>query len=168
MRGHAVKLAVLLVGGHAKAYNAAMFADRPVLRYTLAALLAAGLACAMLIFLRGEDPRKKILGSWQEGNRSFYLDANESTLHWSKGTRNGTLPYSWVQTEHEPYTLQVQYRHESILVDITFDGDNTALASPRIWEKLPDYAQQWIRSRNRAAGRPEKEFTVLFRRTKAQ
>lgn len=141
-------------------------AERPVLRWAAAGLLLTGVACGLFLLNRFEDPKKKILGNWQEGKRSFYVSVDEQYIRWSKGAKGGNIPYTWVQTEHEPYTLQLTYRHEQITVDLTFDGDDAAVAEPRIWEKLPDYAQEWIRSRNRAAGRPEKEFAVLFRREK--
>ena len=148
-------------------YNPLMpsfLADRPLLRVGLLALLLGAVACGILLPDWFEDPRKKILGDWQEGKRSFYVSVDEQYIRWSRGTKSSNIPYKWLQTDKEPYTLQLEYNHEQIAVDLTFDGDDTAVAEPRIWEKLPDYAQEWIRTRNRAAGRPEKEFAILFRR----
>lgn len=139
-------------------------ADRPLLRVGLLALLLVAAACGIFLPDWFEDPRKKILGNWQEGKRSFYVSVDERYIRWSRGTKSSNIPYKWLQTDKEPYTLQLEYSHEQIVVDLTFDGDDTAVAEPRIWDKLPDYAQEWIRARNRAADRPEKEFAILFRR----
>lgn len=145
-----------------------MLSERPILRLTLLAALPIAAACLLFIFVRFEDPTQKILGSWKDAapRSALFIEADMAQLQWRSGTRHGKMPYTWLQTEHEPYTLQFTYHHEDYVVDIIFNGDNEAVALPRIWEKLPAEARQWVKEKNRAAGRPEKELRFRFRREK--
>lgn len=114
-----------------------------------------------------EDPRELILGNWaEEGRHGGNAEVTNAVIRWQLGGHRGSTPYEWVQTDKEPYTLQLTYRHETVLVDITFDGNDTAIADPRVWDKLPADAQQWVKERNKALNRPAQEIRFRFRRGK--
>ena len=145
-----------------------MLSDRPLLRLMLLAVLIAAAAGALFIPDWFEDPTQKILGTWKDAapRSALFIEADRAQLQWRSGTRHGKMPYTWLQTEHEPYTLQFTYHHEDYVVDVIFNGNDEAVALPRIWDKLPEEARRWVKEKNRAAGRPEKELRFLFRRDK--
>ena len=127
---------------------------------TIAALLVGGL-CWLL--LPGEDPRELALGEWKEATIRLRVEVGPESAAW-RGMGHGSVKYKWLQTEKAPYRLRFVYRGETIEADLRFDGKNTAILEPEVWEKLPALAQEQLRELNRRHNRPATEFRLLFKR----
>lgn len=111
-----------------------------------------------------EDPRKLLPGEWQDSGRRGRIEATENTLLLHGVGPETPIPYEWLQTEQEPYTLQISYGRHTATADIIFNGKNEIIANLDIMHKLPEAAADTLRRKNRTAGRPENEFRLLFRR----
>lgn len=138
----------------------------------LCVLIGAGLLLLYLAVFQLprwlETPQERLIGTWQEGRRSSMAEVDEMRIRWKAGSSRGTMNYEWVQTKHEPYTLRVIYQGESVEISIRFNGRDEVIAEPRIWDKLPETAQDWIRESNRARKRPAKELRFVFRRNQEE
>lgn len=133
-------------------------------------LLPASACMAFLLFLMDkEDPRKLALGEWQEqSKRGFVVVSDESHLSWQAANRRGKMTYRWLQTDEEPYRVEVRRGENSRWeANVTFEGKDKALVEPDILHHLPEEAQKLIRQKNKAKGRPENEFIFLFHRVKS-
>lgn len=111
-----------------------------------------------------KDPRQLAIGEWQEYNKLGYVDVSHTTLKWSGSHHKGTFHYSWIQTDSEPYTVEVSRNGEKWLAGITFENDDLAEVDLYIMDKLPREARDFIKKKNRAKNRPEDEFKLRFRR----
>lgn len=127
-----------------------------------AVLLATG--ALILIPDWFEDPRRLAPGEWKDAGRRGTIDVTESTLTLRGFGPEDPIPYEWVQTEDEPYTLLVTYGSYRLMADITFNGKNEVIADLDVMDKLPSDIADTLREKNRHAGRPENEFRLLFRR----
>lgn len=133
-------------------------------------LPAAALGIGLFLFLNGkEDPRQLALGEWQEKSKSGFVEVtDDSHLQWRAANRRGKMTYRWLQTEQEPYRVEVRRGQNSRWeADVTFEGKDDALVAPDILHLLPDEAVNIIRQKNKAKGRPENEFIFHFRRVKS-
>lgn len=129
-------------------------------------LFLLSLVCSLALFLPGcfKDPRQLVQGEWQEINKLGYVDVTDSTARWSSRAYKGSFQYSWVQSDDEPYTVEVRRNKEKWLAGITFEDDDHASVQFYIMEKLPPEAREFIRQKNRARNRPEDELLLRFRR----
>lgn len=125
-----------------------------------AALLAGGL---WWLLSPKADPRELALGEWKEVSSSLRVEVEPERVVW-RGMGRGKAKYEWLQTEKEPYRLRFVYQGDTIEANITFDGRNTAIFEPEIWEKLPAEAQKHLSEINRHHNRPATEFRLLFKR----
>ncbi len=115
-----------------------------------------------------KDPRKLAIGEWQEFNKLGYVDVSETTARWSGSSYKGTFTYTWIQTDSEPYSVEVSRNGESWLAGVTFESDDFAVVDLYIMDKLPAEARKFIQQKNRAKNRPEDEFKLRFRRVKVE
>lgn len=111
-----------------------------------------------------EDPRRLLPGEWQDSGRRGRIEATEEYLQIYGVGSEEPIPYEWLQTDDEPYTLQVSYGRHTISADIIFNGKDEVIANLDIMHKLPREAADTMRQKNRSAGRPENEFRLIFRR----
>lgn len=125
-----------------------------------AAALAGGL---WWLLHPGENPRELALGEWKEATSRLRVEVEPQRAAW-RGMGHGSAKYEWLQTDKPPYRLRFVYRGESIEANLTFDGKNTAIFEPEIWEKLPAMAQKQLSEFNRRHNRPAGEFRLIFRR----
>ena len=135
------------------------------LRYILpaAALPAAGL---WWLLSPGEDPRALAQGEWKQATGRLRVTVEPEHAAW-RGMGHGSVKYEWLQTEKPPYRLRFVYRGETIEADLSFDGKNTAILEPDVWQKLPPLAQQQLSDLNRRHNRPATELRLIFRREPA-
>ena len=124
------------------------------------ALLVGGL-CWLL--LPRENPRELALGEWKEATSRLRVEVGPENAAW-RGMGHGSVKYEWLQTEKAPYRLRFVYRGETIEAKLRFDGKDTAIFEPEVWEKLPALAQEQLRELNRRHNRPATEFRLLFKR----
>jgi len=133
-------------------------------------LTAAGISTAVcttvLLFPRCENPRELVLGDWKGVNIPIQAEVSEDTVQWSAPGARGKFTYTWEQEEESPYRVRFRRRQTEVEVDISFDGDDTVLVEPIVFEKLPPSLQEHLRSRNKSLGRPETEIRLAFRRLK--
>lgn len=114
------------------------------------------------------DPRELVLGDWQESQKLGTVTVEREQARWEGMGRRITIPYRWIQAESEPYELEFRYRGETLRTELRFNGDGEAVLSPHITDKLPASARRALREQNRAHGRPDDEFNILFRRLKPE
>lgn len=138
------------------------------LRLTLI-LTVLSIICG-LIFIPDwfEDPRELAPGDWKDSGRTGTLEVTDSSIILHGFGHRGTISYQWLQTESEPYTMQIVYGGHRLDAHITFDGPNTVIAELDIMDKLPAEAAKTLRSKNRSLGRPENEFRLVFFRMASQ
>ncbi len=129
-------------------------------------LLAVSLLCAVFIPDWFEDPVKLALGEWKGTPNGMQAEVDDSHVRWQVGGHRGRFGYSWVQTENEPYRVQFRRGERVFAADVEFNGSDEAVVHPLIFDELPELAQDYIRSRNKAMNRPEKEMIFVFRRVK--
>lgn len=127
----------------------------------IAALLLSAIICLPDWF---EDPRQLAQGEWKDAGRKGTVVVTDNTVTLLGFGPEEPIPYTWVQTEQEPYTMLLSYDSYRIEVNIIFNGDNEAIALPEVMHYLPADIAETLRRKNRSAGRPENEFSLLFRR----
>ena len=130
---------------------------------------------AVLLFLAGifhfvpewlEDPRELAIGSWKDRANGIQLQVDATQVKGCIADRHGKIPYEWVQTEDEPYRVQITFRDQTYRADITFDSSDTAIADFLVFDQLPEDARRFIREKNQALNRPEKQRRLVFQRQK--
>lgn len=134
-------------------------------RLALLILLVAGFLC-LFIPDWGEDPRELAPGEWHDRANGLHLEVDAARIRWQAGGYSGKIPYEWIQAEDEPYRAQITFRGQTYRADISFNGRDEAVADLLVFDQLPQEAQSFIREKNRAFNRPEKEITLHFRRVK--
>lgn len=139
------------------------------LRLILLLILLSVISCIALL-LPGwfTSPRELIQGEWQEINKMGTVSVTDCTARWVGSNHRANMTYTWIQDDDEPYTIEVTYRGEKWLANITFESDDQALVNFLIIDKLPQDAQDFIRQKNKAKNRPEDEVCMRFRRITAQ
>lgn len=115
-----------------------------------------------------KDPRQLVLGEWQETGKLGYVEVTDATARWRGSHAQRTFHYSWVQTDSEPYTIEISRNQDKWLVGVSFEDDDLAEVTFYIMDKLPPEAQDFIRQRNRAKKRPDDELKLRFRRVKPE
>lgn len=128
-------------------------------------LLSVSASLALLLPGWFKDPRELIQGEWQEINKAGYVEVTDCTARCRSGNHKANFHYNWIQTDSEPYTLEISRNGETWLIGLTFEDDDHALVSFYIMEKLPPEARDFIRQKNRARNRPEDELIMRFKRT---
>ncbi len=138
-------------------------------RLLLLLILLTLATCAALL-LPGwfKDPRQLVQGEWQEVNKLGQVEVTDCTARWQGSNYKGTFQYTWIQTDDEPYSIEVSRNEGNWLVSLTFEDDDHAIVDFHIIDKLPAQAQELIRQKNRARNRPEDELRLRFRRLKAK
>lgn len=116
-----------------------------------------------VVFFGKEDPRELALGEWKESTGRIHVEVMPGTAVW-RGMGHGKLTYEWVQADKEPYRLLLHYHHDTYEATLRFDGRNTAILEPNVWEKMPTTAQKELSRFNRSHSRPEREIRLVFRR----
>ena len=125
---------------------------------------AIAVGCGLWWLFSGhEDPRELALGEWQESTSRLKVEITPEKAAW-RGMGHGTTKYTWLNADTPPYRVSFTYQGKTVEALVTFDGSNTAIFEPQVWEHLPALAQQHLRDLNRRHNRPEKEFRVIFRR----
>ena len=139
------------------------------IRLLLLLILLSGICC-LALFLPGwfTSPRELIQGEWQEIHKMGSVTVTDSTARWVGSNHRANITYTWIQENDEPYTIEITYRGEKWLANITFESDDQALVNFLIIDKLPQDAQDFIRQRNKAKNRPEDEVCMRFRRLSPQ
>ncbi len=129
-------------------------------------IVLLSLACSIALLLPGcfKDPRQLVLGEWQELNKLGFVEVAGSTARWRGSNYKATFQYDWVQADDEPYSVEISRNGQKWLVDLTFDDDDHAEVNLLIFDQLPPQAQDFIRQKNKAKNRPEKELRLRFRR----
>ncbi len=129
-------------------------------------IVLLSLACSIALLLPGcfKDPRQLVLGEWQELNKLGFVEVTESTARWRGSNYKATFQYAWVQADDEPYSVEISRNGQKWLVDLTFDDDDHAEVNLLVFDQLPPQAQDFIRQKNKAKNRPEKELRLRFRR----
>ena len=122
------------------------------------------LLCLVMIPDWFEDPRKLAPGEWKDAGKQGMVEVTDATLTLHGFGPEGPIPYTWLQTDKEPYTMQVCYGSHTVEAAITFNGENEVVADLDIMHKLPSDIADTLRRRNTGAGRPENEFRLVFRR----
>lgn len=134
-------------------------------RLILLMILLSLISCAALLMPGWfKDPRALVQGEWQEANKLGYVEVTDCTARWQGGNYKATFNYTWIQTDDEPYTMEISRNGEKWLAGITYDDDNHATVDFYIMDKLPPEARDFIRQKNRARNRPEDELKLRFRR----
>ena len=128
--------------------------------WVVAAVLVGG-----LWWLLGpkENPRELVLGEWKEVSSRLRVEVEPERAAW-RGMGHGSVKYEWLQTEKSPYRLRFVYQGDTIEANLFFDGENTAVFEPEVWDKMPTVAQEHLRRLNRRHNRPDTEFRLIFRR----
>lgn len=133
-------------------------------------LTAAGIGTAVcatiLLFPRCENPRELAPGDWKGANIPLQAEVSADTVQWSAPGSRGKFTYTWEQEKESPYRVRFRRGRTEIEANISFDGDDTVLVEPIVFEKLPPLMQQHLRDRNKSLGRPETEIRLVFRRLK--
>ncbi len=132
-------------------------------------ILLSVLACLALM-LPGwfKDPRQLVLGEWQETGKLGWVEVSDTTAHWRGCNHKATFHYSWVQTDSEPYTLEISRNQDKWLVGVSFDDNDLAEVTFYIMDKLPPEVQGFIRQKNKARNHPENELKLRFLRAKPE
>ena len=128
-------------------------------------LLVAGILCLLVPDWR-EDPRELAPGEWLDRANNLHLQVDETRILWRAGGRHGNIPYEWTQAEDEPYRARITFRGQSYEADITFNGPDEAIADLLVFDQLPAEAQGFIREKNQALNRPEKQIILRFTRVR--
>ncbi len=136
------------------------------LRHILAAIAAIGVLCVVFIPDWFENPRELAIGEWLGVPNKMQGEVDATQVRWQVGGHRGKFSYTWVQTEQEPYRVQFRRGDRVFEADVEFRGRDEAVVYPLIFEQLPELAQEYIRSRNKAKNRPENEMIFVFRRAK--
>lgn len=133
-------------------------------------IVLISLAGCILLLCSGlfKDPRQLVQGEWQEINKMGIVDVTDCTARWNGSNHRANMTYTWVQSEDEPYTIEVTYKGDKWLASIAFESDDQALVNFHIIDKLPAEAQDFIRQKNKARNRPEDEVCLRFRRLTTQ
>ncbi len=133
-------------------------------------IVLLSVASCLLLLLPGwfKDPRELVQGEWQEINKTGYVEVTDCTARWQGGNYKANLRYSWVQTDDEPYTVEIIFKEQKWLAGITFEDDDHALVNFYIMDKLPPEAREFIRQKNKVRNRPEDEVCMRFRRVNPQ
>ena len=152
-----------------RAESASMKTAMTRARLLLLLILLTLATCAALL-LPGwfKDPRQLVQGEWQEVNKLGLVEVTDCTARWQGSNYKGTFQYTWIQTDDEPYSIEVSRNEGNWLVSLTFEDDDHAIVDFHIIDKLPSQAQELIRQKNRARNRPEDELRLRFRRLKAK
>lgn len=111
-----------------------------------------------------ENPRELAPGEWQDAGRKGKVEVDENAVHLLGFGPEEPIRYEWLQTDDEPYTMQLTYGSYTVVANITFNGRDEVIAELDVMDKLPSTAADMLRKKNRNAGRPENEFRLLFRR----
>ncbi|MBQ3218522.1 MAG: hypothetical protein IJB33_06585 [Akkermansia sp.] len=135
-------------------------------RVIVGVLLFVGLLCMVFIPDWFEDPVKLAPGEWKGTPNGMLGEVDESQVRWSVGGHRGRFVYNWVQTENEPYRVQFRRGNRVFEAEVEFNGRDEAVVHPLIFDELPELAQDYIRSRNKAMNRPENEMIFVFHRIK--
>ena len=133
-------------------------------------IVLLSVASCLLLLLPGwfKDPRELVQGEWQEIKKTGYVEVTDCTARWQGGNYKATLRYSRVQTDDEPYTVEIIFKEQKGLAGITFEDDDHALVNFYIMDKLPPEAREFIRQKNKVRNRPEDEVCMRFRRVNPQ
>lgn len=115
------------------------------------------------LFSGNEDPRELALGEWQESTSRLKVEVTPEKAAW-RGMGHGSTAYTWLNADKPPYRVSFTYQGKTIEAHLTFDGRDTAIFEPLVWEHLPAMAQQHLRELNRRHNRPDTEVRLLFRR----
>lgn len=129
-------------------------------------LFLISFAASLILLIPGwfKDPRKMVQGEWQEFNKLGCVEVTDCTARWQGGNYKATFRYDWVQTDDEPYTLEISRNNEKWLIGVTFETDDLAEVDFYIMDKLPPEARDFIQQKNKARNRPENELKMRFRR----
>lgn len=136
------------------------------MRYVLSALAAIGLLCVVFIPDWFENPQELAIGEWLGVPNRMQGEVDAEQVRWQVGGHRGKFSYTWVQTEREPYRVQFRRGDKVFEADVEFNGRDEAVVYPLIFDQLPELAQDYIRSRNKALDCPENEMIFHFRRAK--
>ena len=137
-------------------------------RNVMAAVMLLVLVVGVSMWLWGnEKPQELALGEWKDSTGRLRVEVEPGKATW-RGAHRGSLRYVWVQADKSPYKLSLSYQGGEIEADLVFDGKNTAILMPDVWDKLPPAAQKELSNSNRRHGRPEREFRIIFRRQQEQ
>ena len=161
---------------HLAYYMIAKRSESVMIQYTMTrlrlifVLILVSVLGSLTLMLPGcfRDPRQLVLGESKEAGNLGYVEVSDSTARWRGSNYKGKFRYSWVQTDSEPYTIEVSRNQDKWLVGVTFEDDDHAEVNLYIMDKLPDEAQDFIRQRNRARNRPDDELKLRFRRIKPE
>ena len=134
-------------------------------RLALLILLVAGFLC-LFIPDWWEDPRELAPGEWHDRANGLHLEVDAARIRWQAGGYSGKIPYEWIQAQDEPYRAQITFRSQTYRADITFNGRDEAVANLLVFDQLPEDAQRFIREKNRALNRPERQIRLVFQRQK--
>lgn len=135
------------------------------IRHFLIATGISGAVCGtVMLFSRCENPRELALGDWKGSNTPLLAEVTEDTVSWSAPGARGRFSYTWQQEEKSPYRVNFRRGQTVVEADICFDGKNTVIVEPRVFQQLPPMLQEHLRSRNKTLGRPEEELKLIFRR----
>lgn len=129
-------------------------------------IVLLSLASCIALLLPGwfKDPRELVQGEWQEWNKLGQVEVTDCTARWQGGNYKANFQYSWIQSDSEPYTIEVTRNNQKWLIGVTFEDDDNALVDFYIVDKLPAEARDFIRQKNRARNRPEDELKLRFKR----
>ncbi len=111
-----------------------------------------------------KDPRQLVQGEWQEVNNRGYAEVTDCTARWRGSNYKARFRYNWIQSDDEPYTIEVSRNNEKFSIGLTFEDDDHATVDFYIMDKLPHEVQEIIRQKNRARNRPDGELKMQFRR----
>lgn len=136
------------------------------MRHILSAIAAIGVLCVVFIPDWFENPQELAIGEWLGVPNKMQGEVDATQVRWQVGGHRGKFSYTWVQTEQEPYRVQFRRGDRVFEADVEFNGRDEVVVHPLIFEQLPELAQEYIRSRNKAKNRPENEMIFVFRRAK--
>lgn len=133
-------------------------------------LFLISVAGCLLLLIPGwfKDPRQLVQGEWQEINKRGYVDVTDCSARWQSGNYKANITYTWVQTDSEPYSLEISYKEQKWLAGITFENDDLVIVDFYIMDKLPPDMRDLIRQKNKVRNRPENELSMRFRRVSSQ
>lgn len=128
-------------------------------------LLAAGF---LYLFIPDwwEDPRELAPGEWLDRANNLHLEIDATRILWRVGSHHGKIPYEWTRPDDEPYRARISFRGQAYEADITFNGPHEAIADLLVFDRLPEDAQRFIREKNQALNRPDKQIILRFTRVK--
>lgn len=132
--------------------------------FILSAILLSALFTLVFVQSQKEDPVQLALGSWgsQQKRLSFQAEVTEERITWSGLFGRGTCTYTWLQTEKEPYLLEFRRGEELTKAKVSFDGSDTAILEPEIFDKLPKLSKNRFANKIKQRVDQKKNLSSFF------